>query len=176
MDPSTSFAIALGTYVLLVLGVGVLATRRASSSSEEYFLAGRGLGTLVLFMALFGTNCTAFVLVGIPGQAYHDGLGVFSVNAPIVALGIPLTFWAIGAPARRLAREHGALTPAELYSRRFGSRAVGIVLFTFFTLYTLFVRFLPQVAIAEVKTVMPEADPHFEGWGHHDDRAEQGAH
>ena len=137
MDPSTSFAVALGAYVLLVLGVGVLATRRASSSSEEYFLAGRGLGTLVLFMALFGTNCTAFVLVGIPGQAYHDGLGVFSVNAPIVALGIPLTFWAIGAPARRLAREHGALTPAELYSRRFGSRAVGIVLFTFFTLYTL---------------------------------------
>ena len=137
MDPTTSFAVALGVYVLLVLGVGVLATRRAGSSSEEFFLAGRGLGTLVLFMALFGTNCTAFVLVGIPGQAYHDGLGVFSVNAPIVALGIPLTFWAIGAPARRLAKELGAMTPAELYARRFDSRAVGVVLFTFFTLYTL---------------------------------------
>jgi molybdopterin-containing oxidoreductase family membrane subunit len=47
----------------------------------------------------------------------------------------------------------------------------------FFTLYTLFVRFLPQVAIAEVKSVMPEASPHYEGWGHHDgDHAEQGAH
>ena len=77
MDPTTSFAVALSVYVLLLLGVGLLATRRASSSSEEYFLAGRGLGTLVLFMALFGTNCTAFVLVGIPGQAYHDGIGVF---------------------------------------------------------------------------------------------------
>ena len=31
----------------------------------------------------------------------------------------------------------------------------------FFTLYSLFVRFLPVVAIAEVKTVVPEADPHF---------------
>ncbi|TVR03360.1 MAG: hydrogenase [Deltaproteobacteria bacterium] len=31
----------------------------------------------------------------------------------------------------------------------------------FFTLFTLFVRFLPIVAIAEVKTVMPEADPHY---------------
>ena len=105
MDPATSFAVALAAYVLVVLAVGWLATRRATASSEEYFLAGRGLGTLVLFMALFGTNCTAFVLVGIPGQAYHDGLGVFSVNAPIIALGIPLTFWAIGAPARRLAAE-----------------------------------------------------------------------
>jgi len=34
----------------------------------------------------------------------------------------------------------------------------------FFTLYSLFVRFLPQVAIAEVKAVMEEADPHFEGY------------
>lgn len=137
MDPLTSFFVALVAYVVLVLGVGLMATRRAGSSSEEYFLAGRGLGTLVLFMALFGTNCTAFVLVGIPGQAYHDGLGVFSINAPIIALGIPLTFWAIGSPARRLARELGAMTPAELYSRRFGSRAVGVVMFAFFTIYTL---------------------------------------
>jgi molybdopterin-containing oxidoreductase family membrane subunit len=30
----------------------------------------------------------------------------------------------------------------------------------FFTMYCLFVRFLPMVAIAEVKTVLPEADPH----------------
>jgi Ni/Fe-hydrogenase subunit HybB-like protein len=34
----------------------------------------------------------------------------------------------------------------------------------FFTMFCLFVRFLPMVAIAEVKTVMPEADPHH---GHH---------
>ena len=31
----------------------------------------------------------------------------------------------------------------------------------FFTMFCLFVRFLPTVATAEVKGVMPEADPHF---------------
>ena len=31
----------------------------------------------------------------------------------------------------------------------------------FFTMYCLFVRFLPLVATAEVKTVLPEADPHY---------------
>ena len=30
----------------------------------------------------------------------------------------------------------------------------------FFTLFSLFIRFLPMIAIAEVKTVLPEADPH----------------
>jgi Ni/Fe-hydrogenase subunit HybB-like protein len=43
----------------------------------------------------------------------------------------------------------------------------------FFTLFCLFVRFLPIVATAEVKTVLPQADPHGqagakrESRGHH---------
>jgi molybdopterin-containing oxidoreductase family membrane subunit len=44
----------------------------------------------------------------------------------------------------------------------------------FFTLFLLFVRFLPIVAIAEVKTVMPEADPHGHDHGHK--HATGGAH
>lgn len=127
----------LGAYAGLVLAVGIWAGRRSARTPEEYFLADRGLGTLVLFMALFGTNCTTFVLVGVPGQAYHDGIGIFGVNAPIVALGIPLTFWIIGSPARRMARRLGALTPAELYAKRFGSRALGWLLFFVLTAYTL---------------------------------------
>jgi molybdopterin-containing oxidoreductase family membrane subunit len=35
----------------------------------------------------------------------------------------------------------------------------------FFTLFLLFLRFVPMVAIAEVKNVMPQADPHFYGHG-----------
>ncbi len=133
----TPLLVVSAIYVVVVIGVGAAATRKSAASPEEYFLAGRGLGTLVLFMALFGTNATAFVLVGIPAKAYGDGIGTFGVNAPIIALGIPLTFWAIGSPARRMAARIGALTPAELYARRFGSPKVGYLLFAFFTLYTL---------------------------------------
>jgi molybdopterin-containing oxidoreductase family membrane subunit len=32
----------------------------------------------------------------------------------------------------------------------------------FFTLFCLFVRFLPMVATSEVKTVLPQADPHWQ--------------
>jgi len=37
----------------------------------------------------------------------------------------------------------------------------------FFTLFLLFIRWVPMIAISEVKGVLPEADPHF----HHDDDA-----
>jgi len=135
--PLFEIALAVGLYFGLVLLLGALAARSSSRSPEEYFLAGRGLGTIVLFMALFGTNTSSFVLVGIPGMSYVHGIGVFGLNAAIVALGIPLSFWAIGAPARRMAQRLGAMTPAELYARRFGSRAVGLLLFAVYTAYTL---------------------------------------
>jgi Ni/Fe-hydrogenase subunit HybB-like protein len=44
----------------------------------------------------------------------------------------------------------------------------------FFTLFLLFLRFLPMLAIAEVKGVLPEADPHFGHDGH--DHAEDESH
>lgn len=48
---------------------------------------------------------------------------------------------------------------------------VGIYLGTFgifFTFFLLFLRFLPMVAIAEIKGVLPQADPHYyEHNGHH---------
>jgi molybdopterin-containing oxidoreductase family membrane subunit len=31
----------------------------------------------------------------------------------------------------------------------------------FTTLFLLFIRFLPMVAMSEVKSVLPEADPHY---------------
>jgi len=139
VSPTTAqVAVAIAVYATLVVTVGLAARSRAAHvSPDEYFLAGRRLGTLVLFMAVFGTNATAFVLVGIPGKAYHDGIGTFGVNAPIVALGIPLTFALIGAPARRMGARLGALTPAELYGERLGSRAVAVLMFAAYTVYTL---------------------------------------
>ncbi len=36
----------------------------------------------------------------------------------------------------------------------------------FFTAFLLFIRWIPMIAIAEVKSVMPEADPHHNAHGH----------
>ena len=42
----------------------------------------------------------------------------------------------------------------------------------FFTLFILFMKFLPAIAIAEIKGVMPQADPHWEGYHQHDTDSE----
>ncbi len=109
----TLLAVCL-VYLVIVVVIGAVAYRRTGSGTEEYFLGGRSARTLVLFMALLGTNVTPFVIMGIPGLSYHHGVGVFGLNAAIVALGVPWTIYAIGYPAWKAARRVGAITPAEL--------------------------------------------------------------
>ena len=42
----------------------------------------------------------------------------------------------------------------------------------FFTFFILFLKFLPAIAIAEIKGVMPHADPHWSGYHQHDEEGE----
>lgn len=137
MSENAIRAAVVVAYFVIVLIIGALAYRRTAATAEDYFLGSRSARSLVLFMALFGTNITPFVLMGIPGLAYHHGITVFGHNAAIVVLGIPLTFWLIGYPAWIAAREVGALTPAELYAARFGSRRFGWLMFAVFFVYTV---------------------------------------
>jgi hypothetical protein len=52
------------------------------------------------------------------------------------------------------------LLPPDHLGRGLSHRVFGL----FFTLFLLFLKFLPAIAIAEVKGVMPQADPHWEGY------------
>jgi molybdopterin-containing oxidoreductase family membrane subunit len=46
----------------------------------------------------------------------------------------------------------------------------------FFTLFSLFVRYIPMIAIAEVKSVLPQANPHHHADTHHSGEVEAAAH
>ncbi|KIG13030.1 Na+/solute symporter [Enhygromyxa salina] len=129
--------IVILVYFAIVLVIGALAFRSTQATAEDYFLGGRTAKTVVLFMALFGTNITPFVLMGIPGLAYHHGIAVFGLNAAIVVLGIPLSFWIIGYPAWIASKRLGVVTPAELYARRFDARWFGWLMFAVFFIYTV---------------------------------------
>ncbi|MFO0493422.1 MAG: NrfD/PsrC family molybdoenzyme membrane anchor subunit [bacterium] len=65
---------------------------------------------------------------------------------------------------------HRAFLPGEWHM--FFPTLVDILTFvgsigTFLTLYLLFMRFLPQFAMSEIKAVMPQANPHAHGHDHH---------
>ena len=67
-------AVIVFCYLAIVLYIGIFAFRRpgAVSSPEDYFLAGRSLGPMVFLLSLFGTNMTAFTILGSAGLAFSN--------------------------------------------------------------------------------------------------------
>ncbi len=70
---------------------------------------------------------------------------------------------------------HRAFLPGEWHM--FWPTAVDIMIFVgsfgvFFTLFLLFARFMPFFAMAEIKAILPQADPH--GHGHSDNHSHSG--
>ncbi len=116
-------------YLLLVMGIGAFSHRLFRRTGEDYFMASRSIGPFVLLMSLFGTNMTAFALLGSSGEAYHAGIGVFGLMPAISGLVIPAVFFFVGTRAWSIGKRHGYITQVQFFRDRWDSDALGLALF-----------------------------------------------
>lgn len=123
----------LGLYLMLVLAIGLYGHRLLRGTGEDYFLASRSIGPFVLLMTLFGTHMTAFSLLGASGEAYHRGIGVFSLMASSSALIVPIVFLFVGTRLWRIGKQHGFLTQVQFFRERWGSQRLALALLFIFS-------------------------------------------
>ncbi len=116
----------VGVYLALVLAIGFLARRRLAATGDDYFTASRTIGPVILLATLFGTHMTAFSLLGASGEAYHRGVGVFSLMASSSALVVPAVFYFVAPRVWTVCRRGGFLTQVELVAARWGSPALAL--------------------------------------------------
>jgi SSS family solute:Na+ symporter len=118
-------------YLAIVVYIGVFALRRAHGREEveDYFLADRSLGPFVFLMSLFGTNMTAFAILGSSGHAFNNGIVTYGLMASSSGLVIPLTILFVGTRVWALGKKHGFITPVQLFRDRWECSHVGTVIF-----------------------------------------------
>jgi SSS family solute:Na+ symporter len=124
-------ALIVFLYLAVVVYIGVFAFRRTGGKEEveDYFLANRSLGPFVFLMSLFGTNMTAFAILGSSGHAFANGIVTFGLMASISALVIPLTLFLIGTRVWALGKRYGFITPVQLFRDRWETSHIGTVIF-----------------------------------------------
>ena len=115
-----------GTYLAVVLVMGLLPGRRVSQSVTGYVAADRSMSVLVLYFILGASVFSSFAFLGGPGWAYSRGAAAFYIIAYGVVGMVPLYFF--GPRARRLGERFGFVTQAELLAHRYGSRTLSVVL------------------------------------------------
>ena len=118
-------------YLAVVVYIGVFAFRKASGRerAEDYFLASRSLGPFVFLLSLFGTNMTAFAILGSSGHAFANGIVTFGLMASSSGLVIPLTIFLCGTRVWALGKKYGFMTPVQMFRDRWECGHIGTVIF-----------------------------------------------
>src|SRR5712692_3490531 len=81
-------------YILVILTLGVLSTRRAKMTGQVFFLAGRSLPWGMVGAALFASNISTIHLVGLTASGYNEGMvwGNFEWMASFTLILLSLVF------------------------------------------------------------------------------------
>lgn len=124
-------ALVVFVYLGIVFYIGIFAFRKSTGREkvEDYFLASRSLGPFVFLLSLFGTNMTAFAILGSSGHAFTNGIVTYGLMASSAGLVIPLTLFLIGTRVWALGKKYGFMTPVQLFRDRWECGHIGTVIF-----------------------------------------------
>lgn len=127
--------------VLAYLGgcilIGILASRRVLGSREEYWVAGRSVGTLVNAMAIMATLASGGSIIGVMGLAYQQGIPATLALFAGAVVGFPLASILVARPLRNF----GKYTITDFLAFRYPNALVKFLVPTLivvsFTAYTV---------------------------------------
>jgi SSS family solute:Na+ symporter len=81
-------------YIVAILAIGILSTRKVKVTGQVFFLAGRSLPWGIVGAALFASNISTIHLVGLTASGYNEGLvwGNFEWMAAFTLILLSLVF------------------------------------------------------------------------------------
>ncbi|MFD1642888.1 sodium:solute symporter family protein [Halohasta litorea] len=124
---SLQLGIVVG-YLVLALGIGLVAYRVTENVAEDYYLANRSIGTLVLLFTTFATLLSAFTFFGGPNLAYARGPEWILVMGVMDGVLFAILWYLIGYKQWLIGQQEGYVTLSEMLGDRFGStRLRGLV-------------------------------------------------
>jgi Na+/proline symporter len=110
--------VSLVVYLAALVAVAEIARRaKRDATPADHFLAGRSLGTFVLFLTLYATAYSGNSLLGYPGRAYREGFSF--IMATGFMMSIIVMFHVIVPRLRPLSVRHAFVTPGDYLRLRF---------------------------------------------------------
>ena len=127
MEGTAIIIATLVAYKVLLLGIGLWASRRVDSEGD-FFLAGQGLGAWTAGLSYAASTSSAWVLLGFTGLVFTQGVVALWL-VPGIFGGYLLTWLVMGPRLNAETRERGHLTIVDFMAADAGrwARAIGLV-------------------------------------------------
>ena len=123
-------------YFVFLIILGYIAHKRTKKTPQDYFLANRTFGPLILFFTLAATNFSAFTFLGFAGKSYSSGFGQYGIMGFGTAI-MAIMFYVIGRKVWKLGKEKGYITPPELIGDRFNSVSLRLIFMFVMVIFTI---------------------------------------
>lgn len=155
--------IFLAAYLLGTLWVGVIGYQRQKNTPDDYFLADRKIGPVVVFFTLIATNFSAFTFLGFSGSGYRIGMSYYAMMSFGTAL-VGLTFYLIGQKVWILGKEKGFITPSELIEQRLKSKILKLLFMAIMVIFTIPYLTLQPIGAGYIIEILTHGQiPYFVG-------------
>jgi SSS family solute:Na+ symporter len=107
------------------LFLGLRAGRGKEMNLEQWAVAGRGFGTIIVFVLMAGEIYTTFTFLGGAGYAYGKGAPAYYILA-YGNLAFVLSYWLL-PPIWRYAKQKNLLSQPDFFAAKYNSPALGIL-------------------------------------------------
>ncbi len=158
-----SVYLIIGLYLLLTLLVGYFGYRKGQKTPEDYFLAGRGIGAIVLLFTFIASNFSAFYFMGFAGAGYRIGYSYYAMMAFGTGFAA-VAFYFIGYRTWLIGKQYGFITPPEMMGALTGSKTLKLLFMVVLVFFTLpYVAIQPMGAGYILSTLTDGEIPYFTG-------------
>ena len=112
--------VLVAIYLAVCIGIGVAVSKRVLGSHDEYWVAGRRIGTVVNSMAIMAALASGGSIIGVMGLAYAQGIPATLALFGGAVVGFPLASILVAKPLRNF----GKFTITDFLSFRYPHPAV----------------------------------------------------
>jgi SSS family transporter len=112
----------VAVYMVFCVVIGLWAMRRTRNASD-FFIAGRGLGPIVVALAVFSTTLSGFGFVGGPGLVYSSGMSSMWMVV-VASFGYAMGFFLVAKRIRMIAGVRNCISLPDVVAARYDSNWV----------------------------------------------------
>lgn len=130
-----SGSIIIFLFLLIPLIVGFVAASKAQSSSDDYFIQGRGMGSIAAFFTVAATWWSAFAFLGSNASFYTEGPVYLTAFAWNILFGY--LYYVVGKRIWYLGKKFNYTTPSDFLGDFYDSEKLRIVVALIVSVFTI---------------------------------------
>ncbi|TCT19617.1 SSS family solute:Na+ symporter/sodium/proline symporter [Melghiribacillus thermohalophilus] len=108
----------LAFYLMLLIVIGLVSTRKSSGGLTDFFLAGRDLGKFTVALSAVSSGRSGWLVLGVTGTAYLTGLNAVWAVAGYITVEVFMFFY-VARRFRVYSEKTGSITIPDILSSRY---------------------------------------------------------